>query len=65
VIRPSFTLGGTGRRCVKKEDFDELLTRGLEASPIHEVLIDKALGGKDELIDVRFILEIRLRLRRQ
>jgi carbamoyl-phosphate synthase large subunit len=30
----------------KKEDFDELLTRGLEA-PIHEVLIDKALMGKN------------------
>ena len=44
VIRPSFTLGGTGASFVHKaEDFDELLTRGLEASPIHEVLIDKAL----------------------
>jgi carbamoyl-phosphate synthase large subunit len=32
----------------KKEDFDELLTRGLEA-PIHEVLIDKADGKEYEL----------------
>lgn len=49
VIRPSFTLGGTGAAFVhKKEDFDELLTRGLEASPIHEVLIDKALLGWKE-----------------
>lgn len=49
VIRPSFTLGGTGAAIVyKKEDFDELLTRGLEASPIHEVLIDKALMGWKE-----------------
>lgn len=49
VIRPSFTLGGTGAAFVhKKEDFDELLTRGLEASPIHEVLIDKALFGWKE-----------------
>ncbi|WP_281228272.1 carbamoyl-phosphate synthase large subunit [Flavobacterium aquiphilum] len=49
VIRPSFTLGGTGAAVVyKKEDFDELLTRGLEASPIHEVLIDKALMGWKE-----------------
>ena len=49
VIRPSFTLGGTGASIVyKKEDFDELLTRGLEASPIHEVLIDKALMGWKE-----------------
>ena len=49
VIRPSFTLGGTGAAIVyKREDFNELLTRGLEASPIHEVLIDKALMGWKE-----------------
>ncbi|WP_340076853.1 carbamoyl-phosphate synthase large subunit [Leptobacterium sp. I13] len=49
VIRPSFTLGGTGASFVhNKEEFDELLTRGLEASPIHEVLIDKALLGWKE-----------------
>ena len=49
VIRPSFTLGGTGAAFVhKEEDFDTLLTRGLEASPIHEVLIDKALLGWKE-----------------
>lgn len=49
VIRPSFTLGGTGAAFVhRKEDFDDLLTRGLEASPIHEVLIDKALLGWKE-----------------
>ncbi|MDM1388732.1 carbamoyl-phosphate synthase large subunit [Myroides marinus] len=49
VIRPSFTLGGTGAAFVhKEEDFDDLLTYGLEASPIHEVLIDKALLGWKE-----------------
>ena len=49
VIRPSFTLGGFGASIVhNKEDFDELLSRGLEASPIHEVLIDKALLGWKE-----------------
>ena len=49
VIRPSFTLGGSGASFVhKEEDFNELLTRGLEASPIHEVLIDKALVGWKE-----------------
>ncbi len=49
VIRPSFTLGGTGASFVHKADqFEELLTRGLEASPIHEVLIDKALLGWKE-----------------
>ena len=49
VIRPSFTLGGTGASFVHSEDqFETLLTRGLEASPIHEVLIDKALLGWKE-----------------
>ncbi|MEN8124318.1 MAG: carbamoyl-phosphate synthase large subunit [Bacteroidota bacterium] len=49
VIRPSFTLGGTGASIVyEKADFDKLLQRGLEASPIHEVLIDKALIGWKE-----------------
>ena len=49
VIRPSFTLGGTGASIVFEEDkFNDLLTRGLESSPIHEVLIDKALIGWKE-----------------
>jgi len=49
VIRPSFTLGGTGAAFVHtKEEFDEKLTYGLEMSPIHEVLIDKALLGWKE-----------------
>ena len=49
VIRASFTLGGTGASFVYEEkDFDELLTRGLEISPIHEVMIDKALIGWKE-----------------
>ena len=49
VIRPSFTLGGTGASIVFEENkFNELLTRGLESSPIHEVLIDKALIGWKE-----------------
>jgi carbamoyl-phosphate synthase large subunit len=49
VIRPSFTLGGTGAAFVhSKEEFDEKLTYGLEMSPIHEVLIDKALLGWKE-----------------
>ncbi len=48
-IRSSFTLGGAGAAIVyKEEDFDELLTRGLESSPIHEVMIDKALLGWKE-----------------
>jgi len=49
VIRPSFTLGGFGASIVyDAKDFDELLSRGLEASPIHEVIIDKALLGWKE-----------------
>ncbi len=49
VIRPSFTLGGTGASIVFEENkFNDLLTRGLESSPIHEVLIDKALMGWKE-----------------
>ena len=49
VIRASFTLGGDGASIVYDEkDFDELLTRGLEISPIHEVMIDKALIGWKE-----------------
>lgn len=49
VIRASYTLGGAGAAFVhKKEDFDALLTRGLEVSPIHEVMIDKALLGWKE-----------------
>ena len=48
-IRPSFTLGGSGASFVfTKDEFDNALKRGLEASPIHEVLIDKALLGWKE-----------------
>jgi carbamoyl-phosphate synthase large subunit len=49
VIRPSFTLGGTGGSLVyKKEDLDEALNRGLTASPMHEVLVEKAMMGWKE-----------------
>jgi carbamoyl-phosphate synthase large subunit len=49
VIRPSFTLGGTGGGFVlNKEYLDEALNRGLTASPIHEVLVEKALMGWKE-----------------
>jgi carbamoyl-phosphate synthase large subunit len=49
VIRPSFTLGGTGGGIVyKKEDFDDMLLRGLEASPRHEVLLERAVLGWKE-----------------
>jgi carbamoyl-phosphate synthase large subunit len=49
VIRSSYTLGGAGASIVyKSEDFDQLLSFGLEASPIHEVMIDKAMMGWKE-----------------
>ena len=49
VIRPSFTLGGTGGGFVHgKEDLDAALERGLKASPIHEVLVEKAVLGWKE-----------------
>jgi carbamoyl-phosphate synthase large subunit len=48
-IRASYTLGGAGAAIVYEEkDFDELLRRGLEISPIHEVMIDKAMMGWKE-----------------
>ncbi len=49
VIRPSFTLGGSGGGIVfKKEELDEALNNGLTASPIHEVLVEKAVLGWKE-----------------
>lgn len=48
-IRPSYTLGGSGASFVHNyEEFEALLTRGLHKSPIHEVMIDKALLGWKE-----------------
>lgn len=49
VIRPSFTLGGSGAAFVHtKDEFEGLLSKGLHISPIHEVLIDKAVVGWKE-----------------
>jgi carbamoyl-phosphate synthase large subunit len=49
VIRPSYTLGGTGGGFVNgPEDFDEALNRGLHASPIHEVLVEQSIFGWKE-----------------
>ncbi|MAT52854.1 MAG: carbamoyl phosphate synthase large subunit [Saprospirales bacterium] len=49
VIRPSYTLGGTGAAFVhKEEDFEEALRRGLSMSPTHEVLVEKAVLGWKE-----------------
>jgi carbamoyl-phosphate synthase large subunit len=49
VIRPSYTLGGTGGGFVHhKEELDAALDRGLKASPMHEVLVEKAVVGWKE-----------------
>ncbi|NNF32843.1 MAG: carbamoyl-phosphate synthase large subunit [Saprospiraceae bacterium] len=49
VIRPSYTLGGTGGGFVMEEkDFQEALKRGLSASPTHEVLVEQAVLGWKE-----------------
>ena len=49
VIRPSYTLGGSGGSFVhSKDEFEAALKRGLEASPTHEVLIEKAVLGWKE-----------------
>ncbi len=46
VIRPSFTLGGSGGSFVKhKDQFEEALQHGLKTSPVHEVLIEEAVLG--------------------
>jgi len=49
IIRPSFTLGGSGGGIAyNKEEFDEICTRGLELSPTNELLIDESLIGWKE-----------------
>ncbi len=49
ILRPSFTLGGEGGGIAEnREDFVKMLTRGLELSPMHEVLIEESLIGWKE-----------------
>ena len=49
VIRPSYTLGGTGGAFVnRQEEFDDALNNGLHASPIHEVLVEQSIMGWKE-----------------
>jgi carbamoyl-phosphate synthase large subunit len=54
VIRPSFTLGGTGAGIVyNMEEFEDLVTRGLDLSPVHEILIEESvLGWKEYELEV-------------
>jgi carbamoyl-phosphate synthase large subunit len=49
VIRPSFTLGGSGGGIAwNREEFDEIVKRGLELSPVHEVLVEESVLGWKE-----------------
>src|SRR5688572_963653 len=49
VIRPSYTLGGTGGAFVDDPaEFDQMLNNGLHASPIHEVLVEQSIMGWKE-----------------
>ncbi len=49
VIRPSFTLGGSGGSFVERQEvFDAALTKGLHTSPIHEVLVEQSIWGWKE-----------------
>lgn len=54
IIRPSFTMGGSGGGIAyNKEEFEEICTRGLELSPTHELLIDESvLGWKEYEMEV-------------
>jgi len=49
IVRPSFTMGGSGSSIAyNKEEFDSLVSHGLELSPIHEVLIEESIIGWKE-----------------
>jgi carbamoyl-phosphate synthase large subunit len=49
ILRPAFTLGGTGGGIAyNKEEFTDLIMRGLEASPVHQVLIEESVVGWKE-----------------
>ncbi|MFC0677898.1 carbamoyl-phosphate synthase large subunit [Lysobacter korlensis] len=49
IIRPSFTLGGTGGGIAyNKEEFEDIAKRGLELSPVHEILVEESVLGWKE-----------------
>src|SRR5215469_10455727 len=54
IVRPSFTLGGTGGGIAyNREELSEVLTRGLDLSPVHEALIEESvLGWKEYELEV-------------
>ncbi len=54
ILRPSFTMGGTGGGIAyNREEFEEILERGIDLSPVHEVLIEESvLGWKEFELEV-------------
>src|SRR5205823_10626483 len=49
IIRPAYTLGGTGGGIAyNREEFDEIAKRGLELSPVSEILVEESLLGWKE-----------------
>ncbi|MGH9407525.1 MAG: carbamoyl-phosphate synthase large subunit [Terriglobia bacterium] len=49
IIRPSFTLGGTGSGIAyNREEFEEMVEYGIEVSPVHEVLVEESVIGWKE-----------------
>lgn len=49
VVRPSFTLGGSGSSVAfNRDEFEELVSRGLAASPVHQVLLEESVHGWKE-----------------
>ena len=49
ILRPAFTLGGTGGGIAyNREEFTELINRGLDASPVHQVLVEESVVGWKE-----------------
>jgi carbamoyl-phosphate synthase large subunit len=49
IIRPSFTLGGTGGGIAyNREEFEDIIKRGLDLSPVHEVLVEESVLGWKE-----------------
>jgi len=54
ILRPAFTMGGTGGGIAyNREEFTELITRGLDASPVHQVLVEEsAVGWKEYELEV-------------
>jgi carbamoylphosphate synthase large subunit len=61
VIRPSFTMGGSGGGIAyNREEFEQIVERGLDASPTSEVLIEESVIGWKE-----FEMEVRSRSQRQ